>query len=217
MIYLPKSWWQPNIAIAILCILYSVGILGIILPLHEQFILLTPVNLLVSLAIVLVFHPLWTREMIRFLGLSYVIGFLAELIGVQTGLLFGDYEYGYVLGPKIWGTPLMIGVNWILLSYCAGVSTNHLFPNGKFLLKAGLAALALVALDVLIEPVAMAYDFWNWEDDRVPLRNYIGWFVVAFLLQLLFQYWMSMVHNKVAVALLLLQVLFFLILNMVSE
>ncbi len=204
---------QSTIAIAVLTILYIVGIFGILLPLHEQFILLTPVNLLVSLVVVLTFQPHWNWHVISFLVICYAVGWLAELLGVQTGLLFGNYEYGPVLGPKIWGTPLMIGVNWIMLTYCAGVVSNYFPDTIGFIGRAVVAALLMVALDVLIEPVAMTYDFWNWENDTIPLRNFLGWFVVAFPLQLLFQQWIGTVKNKVAVALFLLQTLFFLALN----
>ena len=40
---------------------------------------------------------------------------LTEAIGVNTGLLFGTYEYGANLGFKIFGVPLIIGVNWTVL------------------------------------------------------------------------------------------------------
>src|SRR5210317_2015499 len=42
-------------------------------------------------------------------------GFAVELIGVQTGLLFGEYAYGSALGPKLMGVPLIIGVNWLAI------------------------------------------------------------------------------------------------------
>ena len=205
-----------GLAILVLAILYSVGILGILLPLHEDFILLTPANLLVSLALVLWFHPGWDKHTLAFLVITYFAGFGAELFGVQTGILFGEYVYGQVLGPKLWGTPLMIGVNWVMLSYSAGVVANYLLKQSHWLLRGAAAALLMVGLDVLIEPVAMQYGFWSWESNSVPLRNYLGWFVVAFPLQCLFAFWLGRVLNKVAVALFILQILFFLILGIAS-
>jgi len=208
-----SSLSRSTVAITVLTILYIVGIFGILLPVHEQFILLTPINLLVSLALVLAFQPVWNTKVVGFLLICYTVGWLAELFGVQTGLLFGNYEYGPVLGPKILGTPLMIGVNWILLTYCAGVVSNRLVGSAPKVVRAIAAAVLMVALDALIEPVAMQYDFWQWENASIPLRNYLGWFVVALPLQLLFQQWVGVVKNKVAVALFLLQIVFFLALN----
>ncbi len=190
-------------------ILYTVGIVGILMPIHPDFILLTPLNLLVSIGLVLWHHDGWERKTVAYLLLAYAVGFLAELFGVQTGLLFGDYAYGAVLGPKVWGTPLMIGVNWVMLGYCAGVCSNALLGERSFWLRGTLAALLMVGLDVLIEPVAMAYGFWSWEGDTVPLRNYLGWLAVALPLELLFAYWHPRLRNKVGVALFLLQLVFF--------
>jgi len=207
-----RALWQSAAtrSIAVLTILYIVGLFGILLPLHTDFILLTPLNLLVSMGLVLWHHGDWAKRTVYYLLIAYVAGFGAELLGVQTGLLFGDYAYGPVLGPKVWGTPLMIGVNWMMLGYCAGVLSNALLPGRTFGLRGLLAALLMVGLDVIIEPVAMAYEFWDWEGGAVPFSNYLGWFLVALPLELLFAYWHKGLRNKVGVALFLLQALFFL-------
>ena len=209
-----KALWQSAAArsITVLTILYIVGLFGILLPLHADFILLTPFNLLVSMGLVLWHHGDWSRATVYYLLIAYLVGFSAELLGTQTGLLFGDYAYGPVLGLKVWGTPLMIGVNWMMLGYCAGVVSNALLPGRTFWVRGLLAALLMVGLDVIIEPVAMAYDFWDWEGSTVPFSNYLGWFLVALPLELLFAYWHKGLRNKVGVALFLLQTLFFLIL-----
>lgn len=206
----PLSILSPEqTSIVVLSILYAVGIVGVLLPIHADFILLTPLNLLVSVGLVLRHHSKWSRQTILYLIIAYTIGFGAELFGVQTGLLFGDYVYGRVLGPRIWGTPLMIGVNWLMLGYCAGVLSNVLLRGRSFWLRGTLAALLMVGLDVMIEPVAMAYGFWSWEGDTIPLRNFLGWFAVAWPLELLFAYWHPALHNKVGVALFFLQIVFF--------
>lgn len=204
--------WQSAAVrtIAVLTILYIVGLFGILLPIHSDFILLTPLNLLVSTGLVLWQHEHWTRATVLYLLVTYTVGFSAELLGVQTGLVFGDYVYGRVLGPKIWGTPLMIGVNWVMLGYCAGVLSNALLPGRTYWLRGLLAALLMVGLDLIIEPVAMAYGFWDWEGGAVPFSNYVGWFLVALPLELLFAYWHPGLRNKVGVALFILQTLFFL-------
>ncbi len=214
---LSKSGVQLSVyqTVAILGILYTVGIFGILLPIHPDFILLTPFNLLISLGLVLYHHPDWSWKTIFFLCLAYIVGFGAELFGVQTGILFGDYQYGRVLGPKIWGTPLMIGVNWILLAYCAGVTINHIAAHWHWIAKGIVASLLMVGLDLLIEPVAIRYGFWSWAGNEVPLRNYVGWFLVALPLLCTFAILQGRIKNKVAVALFIMQFLFFLILGIV--
>lgn len=200
-------------AIGTLSILYVVGIIGIVTKIHPSFIFLTPLNLLISLAIVLIFHQKWNSNIVFYLIFAYFVGFITEVFGVQTGLLFGHYIYGNVLGPKIWQTPLMIGINWVLLSYSIGVTTNYLLPQKHWFFKGFLAALLMVGLDVLIEPVAVRYDFWTWKSGAPPLQNYIGWFAVSLPLLCIFTKTHGSVYNKVAVALFILQILFFSFLN----
>ncbi len=205
-----------QLAIAALAIVYLVGITGILGNIHPQFIYLTPINLLFSTVLVLLNHGPWKAAHVGFLVLCFVIGFFSEVLGVQTGLIFGEYSYGDVLGLKLWGTPLMIGVNWLMLVYCSCVTVNHITVDSPAWLKATLAAGAMVLLDILIEPVAIDYRFWTWEEAKVPLQNYLAWFLIALVLCFLFQKMIGARKNKVAVVLFILQFLFFLILGVVS-
>lgn len=211
---LQKSLPSESLAIAGLSVLYFVGMIGIVTHIHPIFILLTPVHLLLSLGIVLAFHSGPQKNLRFFLIICYLLGFGAELYGVQTGLLFGEYVYGRVLGPKIGGTPLIIGANWMMLIYAVGITANHIFP-WHWLLKSLVAAVLLVGLDVLIEPVATRYGLWSWKQGIAPLQNYLGWCLVALPLLCIFTKTQGKGRNKVAVALFILQILFFGILNLV--
>ncbi len=201
-------------AIAILSILYLVGISGFIFKIHPNFAKLTPINLIISLIVVLIFHPRWDWEMVLFCIICPLVGFIVEMKGVETGQIFGNYQYGETLGLKFKDTPLSIGVNWLLIAYCSAVLVSHFTAEkGSIILKALLASTLMVSLDVLIEPIAMKTDMWSWQDDTIPMQNYIGWFLTAFSLQLLFFILNKSVKNKVAVSLLIAQFLFFWILS----
>ncbi|NUO03293.1 MAG: carotenoid biosynthesis protein [Saprospiraceae bacterium] len=205
---------KDKLAIAILLLLYGVGITALWFEVHPDFILLTPFNLLISAALLIWRHPVKDRAMWSFIGLCYAIGFIVEMAGVQTGMIFGEYEYGIVLGPKLLGTPLLIGVNWVILVYASAVTADRFFGKMPRYLRTALAAAVMVALDVLIEPVAVGFGFWSWAGGVIPLQNYLAWYVLAFLLIALFyQLHRLQVFNKVALVLLVLQFLFFGILN----
>ncbi|MBK8042336.1 MAG: carotenoid biosynthesis protein [Haliscomenobacter sp.] len=208
--FLPAPLQQPEgMAIAILSILYAVGVAGVLLPIHPDFIFLTPLNLLVSLAVMLGFHQGWSSRFVGYLGICFAVGFGAEVYGVQTGRLFGAYTYGEVLGFKVLETPLLIGVNWVLVTYSAAAAVWAVFPKLPRLAGSALAAGAMVLLDVLSEPDAIQYGFWTWENGDAPMQNYLGWFSVALPLQVLLGAWIGPVKNNVAVALFILQGLFF--------
>lgn len=204
-------------AIAILGIFYTVGIFAILANLHPDFILLTPFQLLLSLFLLMWCHRPWDSQTYLFLLLCYIIGFGIELAGVQTGIIFGSYTYGPVLGPKILGTPLMIGINWILVTYAAGTVVNQLLPKLHLTMKVIIAALLMVGLDLLIEPVAMAYNFWAWEGGHIPVQNYFAWFVIATITCSLFYILAARQTNKVGSALFSMQFLFFLLLYLFGQ
>jgi len=204
-----QSWSSQKIAVAILIIVYGVGITGILVPLHPDFIRLTPVNLLFSLGLVLYFHRPRNSFFFGFLLICFLVGFLFEVIGVQTGWIFGSYSYGTILGPKFMGTPWMIGINWIMVTYCAGMSIGLLVPAWPNGVKAALSALLMVLLDLLMEPVAIRQGFWHWGGQEVPLQNYVAWFLIGLSLQMLFHFRLQYLPNFVSVALLILQFLFF--------
>lgn len=45
---------------------------------------------------------------------------LAEILVVSYGIIFGNYKYGEILGYKVLGVPLIIGINWCILTLIKG-------------------------------------------------------------------------------------------------
>ena len=109
-------------AISIILIFHTVGLIGLILPFATQlFLHIVPFHLLLILAVITLNHkPIDTRFTFFFFTIFF-LGFSAEWIGVHTRWLFGDYNYGNTLGLKLSGVPLIIGCNWFMLIYSAGV------------------------------------------------------------------------------------------------
>lgn len=199
------------LARAIIIILYGVGLVGLSLPEYKEWFLeLTPVQLLVSLALILLFHRGWTDAFPIFAAAAFWIGFGAELIGIHTGYLFGDYVYGPTLGPMLWEVPIIIGVNWFILAYLTG-SVFRKIGNDYY--AAFLGAVAMTCLDFIMEPVAVALDFWYWKFDVIPLGNYIGWFGVAFMIHLIFRKANFEKYNPLSFVMLICMILFFATLN----
>ncbi len=201
-------------AFLILIVLYAVGTVAFALKIHPEFSRLTPLNLVISAAFALYFHQNWSSRMYFFAAACAVFGFTIEMIGVNTGLIFGHYTYDFALGVEIFNTPLSISVNWLLTTYCAATTVFYFLPQNNRWLNALIAAVLMVILDVLIEPVAMKTGMWSWENDIVPLKNYIGWFLTALPLQLIFFGFQLGERNKVAVLLLFLQFIFFAVLGL---
>lgn len=202
------SKYALPLAVAVLVIFHAVGFWGLVFsgePAYFQ--RLTPMNLLLTNALLFSFHRRWNAPFILFAVVVFAVGFLAEAVGIHTGLLFGNYSYGNALGFKVWEVPLLIGLNWLMLVYVTGHISNY--TSLPWVAKAILGALLMVLLDYFIEPVATQYDFWSWRGEQIPLSNFAGWFILAFLLQLYFQRAAIFKCNLLAPYVYLVQLLFF--------
>lgn len=205
-----------TIAKIIVVALHLVGIIGLSLPEYRWlFLMLTPFQLLSTMILILVFHRGWNDAFPIFAAAAFWIGFGSELIGIHTGYLYGDYVYGASLGPKLWDVPIVIGVNWFVLVYLTGTVFHKSIPNDYY--AAFLGAVSMTALDYVMEPVAVALDFWSWKFDIIPAENYLGWFTVAFLIHLIYRKTKFEKENRLAAFLLIALILFFGILNFTLE
>lgn len=203
---------RANICSFIIILFHFVGLYGFLNPnLSDFFIKLVPFHLLLMLLLLIISGYDGSRNFLVFALVVYSAGFLVEVTGVNTGLIFGSYSYGKTLGIQLWQTPLLIGVNWLILVYTTGVLLTTYNLNRYVF--ASMGAVILVAIDFLIEPVAIKYDYWSWAGGHIPLLNYLAWFVVAYAMFLFFEKMTFKKQNSAAVVLFVAQLCFFIILN----
>ncbi len=207
---------KEKLAIVFLVIIYVVGFAGIGLKLMPQLVYGTPINLLLSLAIVMLFDQHKASSLLWFGILVFTLGYGIEVLGVQTGKIFGVYSYGDILGFKLWETPLMIGVNWLLLVIAAGNLVEQVLSKSSIYLKIAVAATLLLLLDLLIEPIAIQWTMWTWENVEVPLQNYIAWWLIAAAMFGIYHQFLGKRVNKVASAVFIIQLGFFVLLNLAA-
>ncbi|MBL0049323.1 MAG: carotenoid biosynthesis protein [Bacteroidetes bacterium] len=194
-----------------LTIIYLVGVVGMVVA-PTLFATLTPINLIMAAAFLFYFHEDKNKDFYRFFLFVFSAGFAIELLGVETGKLFGSYHYGEALGFKIKGTPPIIGLNWVVLSYCSGMIAQRWAK--PIFTKALIGASLMVLFDFFIELYAAKADFWYWQNDSIPLQNFFAWFVFSFFFNLLFCNFKFDKHNPLAYFLYLIQLLFFIVLNL---
>lgn len=198
----------------ILIIIYIVGFCGLVFSnptQHQMFLSLTPLNLMVTTFYALLFHQNWTIKFIISSIIIFLFGFFIEVVGVKTEVIFGTYWYGKTLGFKLFEVPVLIGSNWLLLIYIISVFFNKI---KNIFLFAGVAAALMTLLDMLIEPIAIKLDFWQWQNIQIPFQNYIAWYIISFLLFLFFRKVNGIINNRIAIIVLAIQFLFFALLNL---
>jgi len=132
-------------------------------------------------------HKEKNKKILYFLtwSLFVIIGsFFIEVVGVTTGMIFGDYDYTNILSPRIWNTPVAIGFAWytMLLSSLVVVDKlMSLFKKNNVWLKSTLVAVLMVLFDVLMEIAVKKLGYWQWENHTIPLQNYIAWLMISFM------------------------------------
>lgn len=195
--------------IAFLLIFYAVGIVGISIPSTQTYFLsLSPLNLLLSFAVLVLALEKNHRNAALFFLFCFSVGIIVELIGTKTGWLFGNYWYGSNLGPKFLGVPFLIGINWWVLVVCSA-SIIQFLPKLSTAWKAIFASALMTSFDALMEPIAMQCDFWQWENNHIPVYNFICWFLISLPLHFLYFKFKLVETNKVYPALFLIMTVFF--------
>jgi uncharacterized membrane protein len=110
------------------------------------------------------------------------VGFATELVGVATGRPFGHYAYSGKLGPRVGRVPLLAAAAWAMMARPAWVVAGLLAPRRRAL-RVALAAGALTAWDVFLDPRMVREGYWSWPGggryEGIPASNFAGWLVTA--------------------------------------
>ncbi len=118
------------------------------------------------------------------LGLLTAYTYAIEIVGVRTDWPYGAFEYTIQLGPMLFGeVPLALPLFFIPLVLNAYLLT--LLVLGEWsknpLIRVFSAIVAVVAIDLVLDPAAVAIGFWEFIPAGVyygvPVSNYVGWVI----------------------------------------
>lgn len=181
-----KEYWNQHneiLVVYITCFFLLAGVFQYWLGL-TYVLQLTPLIIGIIAAVTILYWNAPAYRKIWLVLAAISIGMLAEIIGVQTGIFFGDYSYGSILGLKLLGVPVLIGITWVLVTVSAWqIVSFSTFGRAANII---LASCLVVVFDLVLEQFATAFGLWSWADGAIPLKNYTTWFVVAGLLFILY-------------------------------
>lgn len=143
---------------------------------------------LILAGLVALFYAMATFGQRRGLLLSVAIAvttFLVEGLSAKYDVFFGNYDYTDRFPPLLVGVPIGIGFAWLVMIMAGHALVANI--KNRFLASA-IAALYVVVLDALLDPVAfVAKEYWLWNSESlyygIPWTNFAGWFLVAFVWQ----------------------------------
>jgi len=114
-------------------------------------------------------------------GSAAALGFATELAGVATGRPFGHYTYSSLLGRKAGGVPLAASAAWAMMARPAWVVAGLIARRRAA--RVVLAAGALTAWDVFLDPRMVREGYWSWPGggryEGIPATNFAGWLVTG--------------------------------------
>lgn len=176
---------KQEFAIKIIWLFHLCAIIGVTLGFFDFFIPKTILNLSIAFLLLMWIFPIDSLKKIVAVSLFFWVGIFVEYLGVNYGLLFGEYQYGLNLGPKYKGVPWLIGINWAMLVLITGAIANEVAVSKYF--KVIIGASLMIVLDFPMELCAPIFDFWEFQGGTAPLQNYVAWFVIAAILHVVFQ------------------------------
>ena len=207
--------FNKKVSIIIIWLFHLSGLLGLLYIDKNLFASLTPLNLFISTTLLFVNQTNATRMKFFIVFTIFFVGMIAEILGVQYGLIFGNYEYGNNLGLKLLGVPILIGFNWVVLTIICGSISSKIFKKSK-VLSIIFGVILMLLIDITLEPIAPVLDYWEFSGSKAPLQNYIGWGITSLITQTLYQYFYKTKEFIFSVNLFIAQFLFFLGFNFLA-
>ena len=207
--------FNKKVSIIIIWLFHLSGLLGLLYIDKNLFASLTPLNLFISTTLLFVNQTNATRMKFFIVFAIFFVGMIAEILGVQYGLIFGNYEYGNNLGLKLLGVPILIGFNWVVLTVICGSISSKIFKKSK-ILSVIFGITLMLLIDITLEPIAPVLDYWEFSGSKAPLQNYIGWGITSLITQTLYQYFYKTKEFIFSINLFIAQFLFFLGFNFLA-
>jgi bisanhydrobacterioruberin hydratase len=123
-----------------------------------------------------------------------IFSMLIESIGILTGFPYGFFNYTNKLGPKLFVIPFSLSFGFVPLVIGSWFIVET-FKIKNLLNKILLGALILIIYDLVIDPGAVALNFWEWEINGIyygiPISNYFGWLFTGFLSMFIFYFFIK--------------------------
>lgn len=125
------------------------------------------------------------KAVLKFFGIIVVWGYFIELVFSRIRFLYGDLEYYSVLSPKLFGVPFLIGLylSVLLFGLISFIETYYCKKSTSF--KVMACAFFTLIFGLILEPVAVKFDYWSWSGG-VPWIRYLVWFIVGYVVSNIF-------------------------------
>jgi len=159
------------------------------------------------------------KTLLFFFGSFFYTGF-EENIMIISGRVMPDLIFGF---PKtyafnynnytlwIMAVPIVVFTAWFVIAYSAVHIGSYIFKT-SFVKQAAFGGLLAMEMDMMIDPIAVRYNWWGWFaepnqaiwilgdpnlevpiSNGIPFSNFLGWFMLIFLFAI---YWKKITNKE---------------------
>ncbi|MBL3592363.1 MAG: carotenoid biosynthesis protein [Synergistaceae bacterium] len=145
-------------------------------------------------------HAFWSlgRRGVLLLLLAGLVGAGGEMAALRWGAFGVRYVYHLDVpgdAVAVGGFPLLVSLYWMAFIYVGSSLVTAIAEGSRRpvspLTLALLDGLAVTAIDAAMDPIQVAIGSWSWHGGgpwfAVPLENFLGWFLTAFVVTLPFR------------------------------
>ena len=197
-----------NIFLFIIWLNQLFGAFGILAIDSNLFLSLSPISLVITFLIVMYSNTKYSLRSQISVIIIFLLSMISEIIGVNSGLLFGSYYYGENLGYSFYGVPVVIGLNWVVLTVSCGNIALYIIKKNKFL-SILFGSFLMLFLDIIMEQVSSDIDFWHFNDQSLTY-NFITWFLLGMCNQCFHQNYINQKNIVISINIYLSFIIFFL-------
>ena len=155
----------------------------------------------------------WKKTLVFFV-ITAGVSWGYEQVGVETGLIYGNYHYTDYLGYKMGHVPIIIPLAWFMMIYPSYIIANMIFSKkpllnqnkiSQIIVLSLLSAIVMTAWDFVVDPYLSGpmVNAWVWEKGGayfgIPIHNFFGWILTTFSIYLIYRIFESKtmpVENK---------------------
>jgi putative membrane protein len=171
--------------------MYILGILGIVFGLltyvsdfdTDLLVKISGISLLTICILANIYLTNTNKYIIYGFILTGSILYILEIIGANTGIIYGEFIYNTSWRPALWGTPVVMLFVWATLIIESYFMVYKKTANT--FVRIVLPAVLLVILDLVIDPGAIHLRLWSWANGGmwygIPLSNYVGWLILGII------------------------------------
>jgi hypothetical protein len=138
------------------------------------------------------------RGIVVFMTLCLVVGNGFENLSIATGFPFGHYYFTELMGPRLFGVPILLGLAYVGMGYLSWTlarvmlrETRRPLSGVRVLTLPMLASFIMVAWDLAMDPIwSTMLHGWIWLKGGayfgVPVSNFLGWYLTVYVFYQLF-------------------------------